>query len=113
MITADLPRDGPVTLQTPTRVLDRRLNGPAQILPSAAQSVAAVRTPGVPLSVLECSGDYFDGDVFYSKHLPGCGDSMMPVNQIIIVVDVADHTDRRKFFAASQGAQVVLYHIGL
>ena len=59
------------------------------------------------------SADYFDGDVFYSKHLPGCGDSMMPVNQIIIVVDVADHTDRRKFFAALQGAQVVLYYIGL
>jgi hypothetical protein len=38
---------------------------------------------------------------------------MVAVNQIVVVVDVADHLDWRKCFTTSECAEVVLHYTGL
>ena len=113
VITANVPGDSAIALQTPTRVLDRCLNGTAFVLSSTTQSVVAVRTPGEPRSLLEGSVDDFDRNIFYSGLPPGCGYPMVPVDQIVVVVDVVDHPDWGKFFTSSEGVQVVLHDTGL
>jgi hypothetical protein len=73
--------------------------------------VAAVRSPGEPQGILEGSIDDFDGDTVYPDSLPGGRNPMVTVNQIVVVVLVADHADRRKFVTAPLGFKIVLHHI--
>lgn len=113
MITANVPSDGPVALQAPTGVIDRRLNGTVFVFLSTAQSVATVRAPGEPQGIRERPVDNFDGDIFYPEHLPDCGDPMMAVNEIVVIVNVADHTDWGKVSPTPQCSEVLLNHTRL